>query len=112
MKKWALRLAIGSTCAALATMTVLWFVPPPPRITLENIGKVHPDMTEDEAIELFGRPAFREARPDGGRDVRWIEDTVLFGVHIHEDGKVAGIRWEKDREPEGFWTKLRRRLRL
>ena len=112
MKKWAKRVAVGLVGAGVATFAVLWCLPPAPRITPENIAKLDSHTTEDDAIQLFGRPYFRGPFENGGQEVVWIEDQVLFGVRLDESGKVVGIRWEKNAEPEGFWHKLRRRLRL
>jgi hypothetical protein len=113
MKKWAVRLGVGLVCASLATVALLWCVPPAPRLTPENIAKLNSNTMEAEAIELFGRPYFKGPFENGGRNLVWIEDQVLFGVQIGESGKVVGIRWEKETvEPEGFWHKLRRRMRL
>jgi hypothetical protein len=113
MKKWAVRLGVGLVCVGVATVALLWCVPPAPRLTTENISKLNANTTEAEAIELFGRPYFEGPFENGGRNLVWIEDQVLFGVKIGESGKVVGIRWEKESvEAEGFWHKLRRRLRL
>jgi hypothetical protein len=112
MKKWAVRLGVGLVCAGIATIALLWLVPPDPRLTYENIDKLRPSMGEAEVIELFGRPYYRAASENGGQEIVWLEDQVLFGVRLDQSGKVVGIRWEKDAEPEGFWHKLRRRLRL
>ena len=119
MNKWAKRVVVGLVglvCAGVATVAVLWCVPPAPRITPENIAKLNSRTTEDEAIALFGRPYFKGPfEYDGdsdGRNIVWIEDRELFGVRIGASGNVINIRWEHDSEPEGFWHKLRRRLRL
>lgn len=112
MKKWAIRLGLGLACTVVTIFAVLLCVPPDPRLTPENIAKLNADTDEAEAIELFGRPSFKGPFENGGRNLVWIEDRVLFGVKLDETGKVVGIRWEKDAEPEGFWHKLRRRLRL
>ena len=112
MKKWAIRLAMGWIGAAVTTTAVLWCVPPAPRLTYENIAKLDADTTEADAIALFGRPYFKSPFENGGQNVVWIEDQVLFGVRLCERGKVVDIRWEKDVEIEGFWHKFRRRLRL
>ena len=113
MKKRAVRLGAGLVCTGVATITLLWCVPPAPRLTPENIVKLDADTTEAQAIELFGRPYFQGPFENGGRNLVWIEDQVLFGVRIGENGKVVDIRWERETvEPEGFWHKLRRRLRL
>jgi hypothetical protein len=112
VNKWAKRLFVGLMCTGVATFAILWSVPPDPRLTPENIAKLHANTTEGEAIELFGRPYFKGPFENGGQNVVWIEDRVLFGVRLGESGKVVDIRWEKDAEPEGFWHKLRRRLRL
>jgi hypothetical protein len=112
MKKWGMRLGSGLMCMGVVTLVVLWFVPPPPRLTPENIAKLDDSTTEADAIELFGRPHFQAPFENGVRNVVWIEDQVLFGVKLDENGKVVGIRWEKDVESEDFWHKLRRRLRL
>ena len=112
MKKWAMRLGVGLVCTGAVTFALLWCVPPDPRLTPENIAKLDANTTEGEAIELFGRPYLKGPFENGGQDLVWIEDQVLFGVRLGESGKVVGIRWEKDVEPEGFWHKLLRRLRL
>jgi hypothetical protein len=112
MKKWAMRLGVGLVCAGAATFALLWCAPPAPRLTPENIAKLDADTTEAEAIELFGRPYFKGPFENGSQSLVWIEEQVLFGVQLDESGKVVGIRWEKDAKPEGFWHKLRRRLRL
>src|SRR4051794_10685401 len=112
MKKWAVRLCVGLVCAGVATFALLWFVPPAPRLTSENIARLRPSMGEGEVIELFGRPYFKGDFENGGQNIVWVEEQVLFGVRLDESGKVVGVRWEKDGEPEGFWHKLRRRLRL
>jgi len=112
MKKWAMRLGVGLVCTGVATFALLWCLPPAPRLTPENIDKLDANTTEADAIELFGRPYFKGPFENGGQNLVWIEDQVLFGVRLDERGKVVGIRWEKDAEPEGFWHKLRRRLRL
>ena len=112
MNKWAKRLGVGLVCTGVATFALLWCVPPDPRLTPENIAKLDAYTTEAEAIELFGRPYSQGPFESGGRDLVWLEDRVLFGVRVGESGKVVGIRWEKNAEPEGFWHKLRRRLRL
>ena len=112
MKKWAMRLGVGLACTGVATFALLCCVPPAPRLTPENIARLNPNTTEAEAIELFGRPYFKGPSETGGQKLVWIEDRVLFSVRLDESGKVVGIRWEKDVEPEGFWHKLRRRLRL
>jgi hypothetical protein len=115
MNKWARRVGVGLVglgCTAVVTFAVLWCVPPAPRLTPENIAQLNDDTTEAEAIALFGRPYFKGPFENGGRDVVWIEDRVLFSVRLGESGKVIGIRWEQDAEPEGFWHNLRRRLRL
>lgn len=112
MKKWAMRFGVGLVCTGVATFALLCCVPPAPRLTLENIDKLDANTTEADAIELFGSPYFKGPFENGGQNLVWIEDQVLFGVKLDERGKVIGIRWEKDAEPEGFWHKLRRRLRL
>ena len=112
MKKWAMRVGVGLVCSGVAAVALLWCVPPAPRLTPENIAKLDANTTEAKAIELFGRPYFKGPFENGGQNVVWIEDQVLFGVRLDESGKVVGIRWEKEAEPEGFWHKLRRRLRL
>jgi len=112
MKKWAMCCGLGLVCAGVAAFALLWCVPPAPRLTSENIDKLDANTTEAAAIELFGRPYFKGPFENGGHNLVWIEDQVLFGVRLGESGKVVGIRWEKDAEPEGFWHKLRRRLRL
>jgi hypothetical protein len=112
MYKWVKRLGVGLVCAALAAFAILWCVPPAPRLTPENIAKLDWNTTESDAIELFGRPYFKGPFENGGQDVVWIEDRILFGVRLDASGKVIDIRWEKEAEPEGFWHKLRRRLRL
>jgi hypothetical protein len=115
MNKWAKRVGVGLVglvCTVVVTFALLWWVPPAPRLTPENIAKLNADTTEAEAIALFGRPYFKGPFENGGQNLVWIEDRVLFGVRLGESGKVVGIRWEKDAEPEGFWHKLRRRLRL
>jgi hypothetical protein len=112
MKNWAVRLCVGLACAGVATFALLWVLPPAPRLTYENIDKLRPSMGEAEVVELFGRPYFKGAFENGGQDIVWIEDQVLFGVRLDNAGKVVGIRWERDAEPEGFWHKLRRRLRI
>ena len=113
MKKWAMRLGVGLVCAGVATVALLWCVPPAPRLTPENIAKLNSNTTEAEAIELFGRPYFKGPFENGGQNLVWIEDQVLFGVRLGENGNVVGIRWERETvAPEGFWHKLRRRLRL
>ena len=112
MKKWAIRLAMGLIGAAVTSTAGLWCVPPAPRLTYENIDKLNADTTEADAIALFGRPYFKGPFENGVQNVVWIEDQVLFGVQLDANGKVVGIRWEKDVESEGFWHKLRRRIRL
>ena len=112
MRKWAKRLGVGLVCTLIPTIALLWCVPPAPRLTPENIAKLDSHTTEADAIELFGRPYFKGPFEIDGQNVVWIEDRVLFGVRLDEGGKVVGIRWEKDAAPEGFWHKLRRRLRL
>ena len=112
MKKWSIRFVVGLVCTGIASFAVLWCVPLAPRLTPENIDKLDADTTEADAIELFGRPYFKGPFENGGQNVVWIEDQVLFGVRLDANGKVIGIRWEKDAEPEGFWHKMRRRLRL
>jgi len=111
MKKWGLPLSVGLVCG-VATLALLWWMSPAPLLTPENIAKLDARTTEADAIELFGRPYFKGPFENGSQNVIWIEDQVLFGVKLDESGKVVGIRWEKDVEPEGFWHKLRRRLRL
>ena len=112
MNKWAKRIAVGLVCTGVVAFAILWSVPPAPRLTPENIAKLDFNTTERDAIELFGRPYFKGPNAKGGQDVVWIEERVLFGVRLDERGKVIDIRWEKNAEPEGFWHKLRRRLRL
>jgi hypothetical protein len=112
MKKWAVRVGVGLVCTGVATVTLFWCVPPAPRLTPENIAKLDADTTEADVVELFGRPYFKGPFENGGQNVVWIEEKVLFGVRLDDSGKVVGIRWEKDVELEGFWHKLRRRLRL
>jgi hypothetical protein len=113
MKKWAIRLGVALTGAVVAVFVVLWFVPPAPRLTLENIDKLDHNTTEADAIELFGRPYFKGPFENRVRNVVWIEDQVLFGVTFDERGKIKEIRWEpKSAEREGFWHKFRRRVRL
>jgi len=119
MNKWAKRVGlglVGLVCAGVATVAVLWCVPPAPRITPENVAKLTSRTTEAEAIALFGRPYFKGPfENDGmsyGRNLVWIEDRELFSVRLGESGKVIDIRWEHDADPEGFWHKLLRRLRL
>lgn len=112
MKKWTKRVGVGLVCLGAATVALLWYVPPAPRLTPENIAKLDANTTEADAIELFGRPYFKGPFENGGQDVVWIEEQVLFGVRLGETGKVVNIRWEKGVERERFWHKLRRRLRL
>ena len=112
MKKWAMRLGVVLVCTCVATFALLWCVPPAPRLTSENIDKLDNNTTEADAIELFGRPYFKGPFENGGQNVVWVEDQVLFGVKLDENGKVVGIRWLEKDANEGFWHKLRRRLRL
>jgi len=112
MKNWAKHVLVGLVCMGIVALAGLWCVPPAPRLTFENIAKLDSHTTEAEAIELFGRPYFKGPFENGGQSVVWIEDRVLFGVRLDESRKVVDIRWEKNVEPEGFWHKLRRRLRL
>jgi hypothetical protein len=111
MKKWSMRVVVVLVCAGVAVLVALWYVPPAPRLTPENIAKLDAGTTEADAIELFGRPFFKGPFENGGRNVVWVEDQVLFGVRLNERGNVIGIRWEKDANEE-FWHKLRRRLRI
>ena len=112
MKKWSIRFVVGLVCTGVILFAVLWCVPPAPRLTPDNIAKLDAHTTEADAIELFGRPYFKGPLENGSQNLVWIEDQVLFGVKLDANGKVIDIRWEKDAEPEGFWHKLRRRLRL
>jgi|SoiMethySBSTD1v2_1073268.scaffolds.fasta_scaffold763647_1 hypothetical protein len=119
LNKWAKRVGVGLVglvCAVVATVAVLWCVPPAPRITPENVAKLTSRTTEAEAIAIFGRPYFKGPfENDGesdGRNLVWIEDREMFSVRLGESGTVIGIRWDHDMDPEGFWHKLRRRLRL
>jgi hypothetical protein len=98
-------------CAAFVAFAVLVCVPPAPRLTPENIARLDAGTTEADAIEIFGRPYFKGPFENGGQNVVWIEDQVLFGIKLDDRGKVVGIRWEKDAN-EDLWHKLRRRLRL
>jgi hypothetical protein len=111
VKKWFIRFIVGLVCIGAAASAMLWCMPPAPRLTPENIAKLDAGTTEADAIELFGRPYFRGPLENGGQNLVWIEDQVLFGVRLNEGGRVIGIRWEKDAN-EAFWHKVRRRLRI
>lgn len=112
MKKWTKRVILSLACVSVVALVVLLCVPPAPRLTYENIAKLDFSSTEADAIELFGRPYFKGPLENGGQNVVWIEDQLLFGVRLNERGKVIDIRWLEKNANEDFWHKLRRRLRL
>jgi hypothetical protein len=116
-------LALASLACTLVVLVVCcWPTPPapPPGVTIENFRRLRHEMTEAQAIAIFGRPCdVKEHWSPGSSVSYWYSPAVTFAIHIDDTSERltggATIWMNLDRhEPEFLgetsWTSWWHRL--
>ena len=87
------RLLVSTALAIIAAaMIFLAWPTPPPGVTIENFRRLRSEMTEDQAIAIFGRRWDMKLRMGrGGSVIYWQGPGVTFQIFVDDaSGTITG----------------------